>query len=126
MSWACRTAFGEKSTVQVCGFWRRCALVFSFSARAVVFAPMVCPGLASEHYDLDRMLESHLPQSPEMNIEEAAHFLKVPPALVMREIAERHILCWHVNERPRIRIEDLQRYLAKTTAEAALRARGIT
>lgn len=65
------------------------------------------------------MLESELPPSPEMNIEEAAIFLRVPPALVMREIAARRLLCWHVNQRPRIRIEDLQRYVAMTSAETA-------
>jgi hypothetical protein len=59
------------------------------------------------------MLHSERRQSPEMNIEEAALFLKVQPAFVMQEIAARRLLCWHVNERPRITVEDLQRYVTK-------------
>ncbi len=58
------------------------------------------------------MLPTEPCQAPEMNIEEAASFLKMPPAIVMREIASRRLLCWHVNQQPRIRMEDLERYLA--------------
>ena len=58
------------------------------------------------------MLQTELRQAPEMNIEEAAIFLMMPPAMVMREIAARRLLCWHVNQQPRIRMEDVARYLA--------------
>jgi len=58
------------------------------------------------------MLQTELFQAPEMNLEEAASFLKMPLAIVMREIAARRLLCWHVNHQPRIRVEDLERYLA--------------
>ena len=69
------------------------------------------------------MLQTKLRQAPEMNIEEAASLLKMPPAMVMREIADRRLLCWHVNQQPRIRMEDVERYLAlKTVTPKPLRS----